>query len=127
MQNEKQQDSQIVTGNLDKEYKKRKKSIIVAYYLCLMMSGFGLHKFYLGNKSQAIKFVSLYWVGLLVFAAGFSLMEIGQFAIGASSFVIGMGALAVYGVWWVYDIATLFFQTRRTNALIMQQILVKSK
>lgn len=112
---------------VSQEYKKRKKSIIVAYYFCLLMSGFGLHKFYLGDKQQGVKFVALYWVGLLVFAAGFSLMEIGQFTIGASSFVIGMGALTVYGVWWVIDIFTLFFQTRRKNEVIKQQIIATSK
>ena len=109
-----------------KEYKKRKKSIFIAYYFCLLMSGFGLHKFYLGDKTQAIKFVSLYWVGLLIFAAGFSLMEMGMFTIGATSFVVGMATLAVFGVWWVMDIATLFFQTRRKNELIKSQILMTS-
>ena len=108
---------------IEKEYKKRKKSVIFAYYLCLMMSGFGLHKFYLGDKVQGFKFVALYWVGLFVFIAGFGLMEAGQFTFGASIFVMGLGALAVFGVWWILDIITLYYQTRRKNELIKKQIL----
>ena len=111
------------TESFEKEYKKRKKSVIFAYYLCLMMSGFGLHKFYLGDKIQGFKFVALYWLGLVVFAAGFGLMEAGQFTFGASIFVMGMGALVVFGVWWVVDIVTLYFQTRRKNEIIKQQIM----
>ena len=110
-------------SSLKQEYKKRRKSVIIAYYFCLLMSGFGLHKVYLGDKSQALKFAGLYWVGLVVFASGFTLMDMGLFEVGASGFVMGMGALAVYGLWWVFDILTLFVQTKRKNELIMQQII----
>ena len=107
------------------EYKKRKKSYLVAYYFCLLMSGFGLHKFYLGEKRKAIEFISLYWVGMLIFFAGFMMMEYGHFTAGASIFVLGAFYLAWYGVWWVMDIFTLFLQIHRKNEGIKKELFKK--
>lgn len=108
---------------ISREYNKRKKSIFIAYYLCLFMSGFGLHKFYLGKKAQAIKFISLYWAGLFVFSIGYLLLDIGQFIVGAFTFLLGMGMLVIFGIWWLVDIFSLYTQTKRANKLIKQGLI----
>ena len=92
----------IDTKQFNSEFQKRKKSIFYAYYLCLLMSGLGLHKFYLGDQLQGIRFLSLYWLGLFVFSAGFGLMNKGNTTLGTSTFIIGTGILVVFFAWSIY-------------------------
>lgn len=113
----------IKNSQINNEFQKRKKSIFYAYYLCLLMSGLGLHKFYLGDQQQGIRFLSLYWLGLYVFSVGFGVMNKGYYNLGASTFVIGVGTLTMFAAWWFFDILTLYFQTKRKNELIKQEII----
>lgn len=116
----------ISQPHIKTEYKKRKKSFIVAYYFCLLMSGFGLHKFYLGDKKQAVRFVSLYWTGLAIFMLGFFSMDTGQPELGQAIFALGLLSLTLFGVWWIIDILTLHIKISRKNRQILNEIISQS-
>ena len=78
---------------------------IIAALLCLMFGSFGIHWFYLGDKSKGIKRLSVFGLGVAAYVLGYASI----FATGAVglAYVLFLAGYAIFIVNWIMTLMDL--------------------
>lgn len=102
-------------------WRRRNKSVAVAYVLFLSLGGFGAHRFYLGRPGSAIGFLVLYWLGILGVPAIFGAKDVGSYPTPLANgplllwLAVGLLWLAAVFVWLLVDLIRIPAMTREVN------------
>jgi TM2 domain-containing membrane protein YozV len=95
----------------DKPRDKESESIIAAA-LALLLGVYGVHNFYMGNKSKGLRQLLLYLNGMLFYIIGASLVGSSTFAVGTSMagailLVAGISLLLISWSWAIIDMVLI--------------------
>ncbi|WP_018963333.1 TM2 domain-containing protein [Coprothermobacter platensis] len=103
---------------LESEMQKRRKSVGLAYVLCIFLGGLGIHKFYLQETTQGILYLLLGVFGFISMIAGefSSLVSFG--ATGNGLFEAGLFCSIALGLLILIDLFTLPGQVRKATESI---------
>ena len=107
---------------LNSELDRRRKSVGVTYGLWFFLSWLGIHKFYLGRIATGVIYVIAPWVLILVFLAGFVMVESNP-DVGGTTTGLSLLALLAYGLWWVVDLFTIPRQVTAYNEKLELEII----
>ena len=107
---------------LNSELDRRRKSTGVTYGLWFFLSWLGIHKFYLGRIATGVIYVVAPWVLILVFLAGFVMVESNP-DVGGTTAGLSLLALLAYGLWWVVDLFTIPRQVTAYNEKLELEII----
>ena len=107
---------------LNSELDRRRKSTGVTYGLWFFLSWLGIHKFYLGRIATGVIYVVAPWVLILVFLAGFVMVESNP-DVGGTTAGLSLLALLAYGLWWVVDLFTIPRQVTVYNEKLELEII----
>lgn len=87
-------------------YDAKKKSLLIAYLLWLVLGWFGVHRFYAGRPLSGV--LMLLWGGTFFVLTGTGRLSPWESMIG--------------GVWWIVDAVLLSGIIRRANLKLIEQL-----
>ncbi|MGB4688021.1 MAG: TM2 domain-containing protein [Acetomicrobium flavidum] len=108
---------------LENEMQKQRKSLGLAYVLCIFLGGLGIHKFYLQETTQGILYLLLGIFSFVSMVAGefSSLVSFG--ASGNRLFTVGLFCSIALGLLILIDLFTLPGQVRKTTESMENKII----
>ncbi len=107
---------------LESELVRRRKSTLLTYGLWFFLSGFGIHKFYLGKPGIGILYVIGPFVAVVFIFAGVAAAETSPNAAVAPT-AVGLLGLLAYGIWWLVDLFTIPRQVNAYNERLEMEII----